>query len=54
MNLVPRILRHDDPFEDFGEFFIALKPDSITSENEPKYLTYALHQKAFILPSYTD
>mgnify|MGYP000996648408 CR=1 FL=1 len=43
MNLVPRILKHDDPFEDFGEFFIALKPDSVTSEGEAKSLTYALH-----------
>lgn len=50
MNLVPRILRHDDPFEDFGDFFIALKPDSIGTDNPPTALTYALHQKAFILP----
>lgn len=41
MNLVPRILAHDDPFEDFGEFFIALKPGSITSDEEPKALTFA-------------
>ena len=54
MNLVPRILAHDDPFEDFGEFFVALKPDSITSDDEPKALTFAQHQKAFILPQFSD
>jgi hypothetical protein len=43
MNLVPRILEHEDPFESFGEFFIALKPGSTTSDAEPKSMTFAQH-----------
>lgn len=54
MNLVPRILEHEDPFESFGEFFIALKPGSTTSDAEPKSMTFAQHQKDFQLPQYSD
>ena len=54
MNLVPRVLEHEDPFESFGEFFIALKPGAITSDHESKAMTFAQHQKAFQLPQYSD
>jgi len=54
MNLVPRILAHEDDFEFFAEFFIALKPGCVDSKTESTCMTFAQHQKAFELPKFSD
>jgi len=51
---VPQLLDHDDDFECFKDYFIALKPENMDSKEPSKETTFVCHLKEPILPRYSD
>lgn len=54
LNIVPRVLAHDDDFDCMTEFFVALKPGSLDTHEEIDVMTFAVHQRAWELPKFSD
>lgn len=51
---VPQLLAHDDDFECFKDYFIALNPEAMNSKEPSNDTTFVTHLNNELLPRYSD